>query len=875
MIEINNKKGMSNIYQNGDCTLQKGAKDFRNNPENDRENKKNGVPDTRSEHGRSMVEMLGALAIIGLLGVTGVLGYQHAMNIYRANETIREINQRAVIYSQQLLSGNEELSSQEFDPAHETRLGYPLEPSLIENQPFFKIELMSVPKAVCQNIVNADWYVPAALYVNGHPDDGDGVDCPIKENTMAFYFYRDLAEHNETGFIPEEPPMNICRSNSDCIRSPDGPVCDTDTGKCGPCSSNEDCTDINRPICNLETGFCEKCTSDADCAVFPDKPYCETTRGQCVECLTNDHCEDRTDGRIICHKEKGTCAPCEVDADCPTGEVCDQTQEIPMCIPMPSVQIEDVNGNTHDCNSIKIINVSNKESECDKCANREIVRNGKTAYCVETCRKGEFLASAGSGNGKCVACSSTEATYVYGGARAFCNVCPERYSFESSWGNGLKCYIKDCGTGYVPGMWGCSSCSDKRAIQITTWYSSSSPTSWGKKACLACDPKRRVEGGYCVLDECTDTEFRYNNNCTACNSTSSFDISNATNREACLGCKDADGNPMRRIQDKYCILASQCPYGTQEDDPSTSDIDESEFCAPCPENTFSYQNKCIPCDDDAAYDVLKASCAMCNGKRQMVTIPNGSGGGNVTRCMRVKKDGEFYSSLGTQSCLIEKAAVAYTRPGICAACGDDRTIAAGGDIGTYGYYCIRTCPEKGTMLTIDGCIPCDYNAPVSIASTHAHVAENSGIVLTTDRDTCSAVCPGQRYRRADYDNSCMKCPSGTFSIGDDATNCSGNCDTDQITTEGACIACGRTWSNGSCGGGCAEGEYLNNGVCTTCPSDLSGLSGTINEQLCTTCGGTWNNKDYFCCPTSKENITTKAGCEQCDGTWDSVTNTCS
>ena len=272
MIEINNKKGMSNIYQNGDCTVSKGAKDFRNNPENDRENKKNGVPDTRNEHGRSMVEMLGVLAIIGLLGVTGVLGYQNAMNIYRANETIREINQRALIYSQQLLNGNEELSSQEFDPAHETRLGYPLEPSLIEDQPFFKIELMSVPKAVCQNIVNADWYVPAALYVNGHPDYGDGVDCPIKENTMAFYFYRDLAEHNETGFIPEEPPMNICRSNSDCIRSPDGPVCDTDTGKCGPCFSNEDCTAYAyTPVCNVETGRCEKCTSDADCAVFPGK----------------------------------------------------------------------------------------------------------------------------------------------------------------------------------------------------------------------------------------------------------------------------------------------------------------------------------------------------------------------------------------------------------------------------------------------------------------------------------------------------------------------------------------------------------------------------------------------------------------------------
>ena len=41
-----------------------------------------------NETGRSMVEMLGVLAIIGVLSVGGIAGYTMAMNKYRANEIL-------------------------------------------------------------------------------------------------------------------------------------------------------------------------------------------------------------------------------------------------------------------------------------------------------------------------------------------------------------------------------------------------------------------------------------------------------------------------------------------------------------------------------------------------------------------------------------------------------------------------------------------------------------------------------------------------------------------------------------------------------------------------------------------------------------------
>ncbi len=45
-----------------------------------------------NESGRSMVEMLGVLAIIGVLSIGGIAGYTQAMKKYRINEALNEIS---------------------------------------------------------------------------------------------------------------------------------------------------------------------------------------------------------------------------------------------------------------------------------------------------------------------------------------------------------------------------------------------------------------------------------------------------------------------------------------------------------------------------------------------------------------------------------------------------------------------------------------------------------------------------------------------------------------------------------------------------------------------------------------------------------------
>ena len=51
----------------------------------------------RNENGRSMIEMLGVLAIIGVLSVGGIYGYTVAMRKYKANEIAQTMSMLATI----------------------------------------------------------------------------------------------------------------------------------------------------------------------------------------------------------------------------------------------------------------------------------------------------------------------------------------------------------------------------------------------------------------------------------------------------------------------------------------------------------------------------------------------------------------------------------------------------------------------------------------------------------------------------------------------------------------------------------------------------------------------------------------------------------
>ena len=65
------------------------------------------------ESGRSLVEMLGVLAVIGVLSVGAIAGYRRAIDSQKASATIAELNQYAFLASQQALQKRADLDLSE------------------------------------------------------------------------------------------------------------------------------------------------------------------------------------------------------------------------------------------------------------------------------------------------------------------------------------------------------------------------------------------------------------------------------------------------------------------------------------------------------------------------------------------------------------------------------------------------------------------------------------------------------------------------------------------------------------------------------------------------------------------------------------------
>ena len=110
----------------------------------------------QNEQGRSMVEMLGSLAIIGVLSAGAIGGYSYAMNKHRTNELIYEATKRAQWVGTQLEMnknaqnigfggfGTDTFGGGKFTGTVKTDLANP-------NQ--FGIVVSALREAVCENIV--------------------------------------------------------------------------------------------------------------------------------------------------------------------------------------------------------------------------------------------------------------------------------------------------------------------------------------------------------------------------------------------------------------------------------------------------------------------------------------------------------------------------------------------------------------------------------------------------------------------------------------------------------------------------------------------------------------------------------------------------
>ncbi len=243
------------------------------------ENAKNNL--NKNESGKSMVEMLGVLALSGILVSGGILGYHYAIDKMNANNIINEIHKRALTISQQRMLQNG-INLKEYHPTSDVDLIQNKYEVLAENdyngyENFFSLTTLNIPKGVCNQILNLNWSLPSNIKIGQNFVD-EQTTCSGDINDMCFIFNDKM--NNSVSIDPACynitcPDTKIC-SEGKC-------VCKPQTTICGPncCPAGYKC--LGGYIGN----WCrEICLTDADC---PQNQYC-SKGGACGECLQNEHC---------------------------------------------------------------------------------------------------------------------------------------------------------------------------------------------------------------------------------------------------------------------------------------------------------------------------------------------------------------------------------------------------------------------------------------------------------------------------------------------------------------------------------------------------------------------------------------------------------
>ncbi|MBE6446140.1 MAG: hypothetical protein E7021_01880, partial [Alphaproteobacteria bacterium] len=102
-----------------------------------------------NETGRSMVEMLGVLAIMGVLSVGGVYGYGVAMKKHKANELLHRASMLASTVSAQIMTGKNPTTLDSF--ANSDLGTFTLE-TYTDGDNTFKLKISNIDDNVCEQM---------------------------------------------------------------------------------------------------------------------------------------------------------------------------------------------------------------------------------------------------------------------------------------------------------------------------------------------------------------------------------------------------------------------------------------------------------------------------------------------------------------------------------------------------------------------------------------------------------------------------------------------------------------------------------------------------------------------------------------------------
>ncbi|MBR4927834.1 MAG: hypothetical protein IKY98_05865, partial [Alphaproteobacteria bacterium] len=201
----------------------------------------------RMESGRSMVEMLGVLAVIGVLVIGATMGFEYAMDKYKANEIVHEAGLRAsdIFHRYQTVpfpevgtfGGYENCQNDFAEWSAETQIGYTMNTCAIKDEEgtdlAFAISVKDVPQGVCRRLTDMEphKYMDGFRYmvIDGNRyTDGRSDICKSETQDVVFVMLLDGEFEECIGDNCGE----ACIFDDDCRAVCNCAICDKDTKTC-------------------------------------------------------------------------------------------------------------------------------------------------------------------------------------------------------------------------------------------------------------------------------------------------------------------------------------------------------------------------------------------------------------------------------------------------------------------------------------------------------------------------------------------------------------------------------------------------------------------------------------------------------------------
>ena len=224
-----------------------------------------------NKSGRSMVEMLGVLAVVGLLTIIAIAGFKIAMNKAKANNLVADMNRLAHIVVMDKFSGYSEEAIQRAMNEHNQKTEYQAEYEYRTPQVFALKTKNAIDKTLCQQVASLGWTLPLAAYLNKVKIEGifDEKQC-TDENELIWAFTNDLSacpdcplgDFDCTPYANREcgscDSIGYTPKNEDCANHANGPYCVN--GHCQACDVNQ--------FYDRENNICESCVDDTSTTLW-------------------------------------------------------------------------------------------------------------------------------------------------------------------------------------------------------------------------------------------------------------------------------------------------------------------------------------------------------------------------------------------------------------------------------------------------------------------------------------------------------------------------------------------------------------------------------------------------------------------------------